>query len=272
MTQFWGLTSAASFFVLVALPHEANADPPAENPPPAETSMPASTQAPPNLPADLAPAETPSVDKPASNQTPEPEKAAVAAPIAVALPKKGLPRLHIDANWPGVRLLRINQVMSDDMGEGMLVSNVCTAPCDQIIDARNRRTVFFFGADGMVPSRGFHLSSFEGDVVARVHGGRFVARQMGFLLGAFGGVGVIGGIAMLGFGYRTDATHVSDEGKIVEGPNPNLATGGFVALGVGAAMVTTAIVLVATAKTKFTLVQANDKSALVTWEAGTIRF
>jgi hypothetical protein len=124
----------------------------------------------------------------------------------------------------------------------------------------------------MVPSRGFQFTRLEGDIIARVNGGSLVARQLGFLLGGFGGVGVIGGITMVAFGNARDGTHLSSEGKVVEGPNPYLTTGGLIVLGAGAAMVTTAIVLVVTQKTRFTLVRAENKSALVTLDMGTIRF
>ena len=77
---------------------------------------------------------------------------------------------------------------------------------------------------------------------------------------------------MLGVGYSQSGTHLSSEGKVVEGPNPTLRTGGFITLGIGAAMVTTAIVLIATAKTRITLVHAEDKSALVSFERGAFRF
>lgn len=207
--------------------------------------------------------------------TPPAEPAKAVEPPApeppVAGSQKGLPRLRIEANRPGVRLLRIERVMSDDMGEGMLVKNVCTAPCNQVIDGRARQT-FFFGADGMVPSRGFRLSRLEGDILARVNGGSLAARQIGYLLGGFGGAAVIGGATMLGVGYTRNDGHLSNEGKVVEGPNPYLTTGGFVVLGVGAAMVTTAVILVVTAKTKITLLQAENKSPRITLEAGVLRF
>jgi hypothetical protein len=161
--------------------------------------------------------------------------------------------------------------MSDDMGEGMLVNTVCTAPCNQVIDGRKRQT-FFFGADGMVPSRGFRLARLDGHILARVQGGSIVARQMGFLFAGFGGAAMIGGATMLGVGYSQNGVHLSDEGKIVEGPNPTLRTGGFITLGIGTAMVTTAVILVLTAKTKISLVHADDQSAGLTFENGVLRF
>lgn len=273
MTRIWA-SAAVTSALLVALPNATAAEPTPQSSTSESSSAAPQAPTPPDSPAEAPPPETPPAETTpaeAPPATPAAEKPPEPAAPAKARSKKGLPRLHIEANRPGVRLLQINHVMSDEMGEGILVNDVCTAPCDKIINAKRGQT-FFFGADGMVPSRGFKLSGVEGDVVARVDGGSLVARQVGYLVGGFGGVAVIGGITMLGVGYGTGTAHLSSEGKVVEGPNPNLTTGGFIVLGAGAAMVTTAIILVVTAKTKFTLVRGEDKSALVTWEMGAIRF
>lgn len=261
-----------TLLVLAMRPNRAAAEPPPASPPIAADSVPsppaadgtAHVTAPETTPAEPpAPpvVETTVPDKPA-DLPPKPE---------LSIPQKGLPRLRIDADRAGVRLMRIERAMSDDMGEGILVKTVCAAPCDQVIDARKRQT-FFFGADGMVPSRGFKMAKLDGDIIAHVRGGSIVARQMGFLIGGFGGAAVLGGATMLGVGYAQNGTHLSNEGKIVEGPNPTLTAGGFIALGIGVAMVTTAIVLVATAKTRITLVHADDKAALIRFDRGAFRF
>jgi hypothetical protein len=254
---------------LILAPQSALADEPAQNPPPApSTDSPTAENPAPTSPGtDSAPAapndrpEQPLPDKPVENPAPPAEKTA----------EKGRPHLRIEADRPGVRLLRIDRVMSDDMGEGMLVKTICTAPCNQVIDGRRRQT-FFFGADGMVPSRGFRLARLDGNIVARVQGGSIVARQVGYLFAGFGGAAVIGGATMLGVGYSQNGTHLSSEGKIVEGPNPAIRTGGFITLGIGTAMVTTAVILVLTAKTKISLIQADDQSARLSFENGVFRF
>jgi hypothetical protein len=254
--------------VLATRSNAAAAEPPSTSPPNVVESVPTPS-------ADSSAPETTATTEPASSpvvETALPDKPTQLPDTSTSsIPQKGLPRLRINADMAGVRLMRIERAMSDDMGEGLLVRTVCVAPCDQVIDARKRQT-FFFGAEGMVPSRGFKLSRLDGDIVAHVHGGSYVARQVGFLLGAFGGAAVLGGATMLGVGYAQRGTHLSSEGKIVEGPNPNLTTGGLIVLGAGAAVVTTAIVLVATAKTRIVLVHADDKSALVSFEKGAFRF
>jgi hypothetical protein len=262
-----GLTFIARFSVA--------AEPPPDSPA-ASADAPASPPAPENA-APATPAPDTSAPTTARPEQPLPDKLADdAAPVPIATPaeppaKKGLPRLRIEADRPGVRLLRIDRVMSDEMGEGMLVKTVCTAPCNEVIDGRKRQT-FFFGAEGMVPSRGFRLARLDGDIVAHVNGGSIVARQFGFLFGGFGGAAMLGGATMLGVGYSRNGTHLSSEGKVVEGPNTTLTTGGFITLGVGAALVTTAVILVVTAKTKITLVQANEQTAGLSFENGALRF
>lgn len=264
--------SSALFFIA---PHVAAAESPAASS--STTPSPPAALPPPPAPEDSAPETTPSETSasrdPLTAETAGPDKPIEpVVPIpTMATPQKGLPRLRIEADRPGVRLMRIDRVMSDEMGEGMLVKSVCAAPCDQVIDGRKRQT-FFFGADGMVPSRGFRLSRLDGDIVAHVHGGSIVARQVGFLFGAFGGAAMLGGATMLGVGYTKSESHLSNEGKVVEGPNPTLTTGGFIVLGAGAAMITTAIVLVLTAKTKIMLTHAGNHSPRVAFEGGVLRF
>ncbi len=256
MTHSRGLPAAFAFLSVVTLARGAFADPPPSAEPPPSSSA----TAPPATPQDS------SSMPPVSDIIPPPVQPPAAPPSS-----KGMPRLHIEADRPGVRLLRIERAMSDDMGEGILVRNVCTAPCDQVIDAKKGQT-FFFGADGMVPSRGFKLSRLEGNLVARVDGGSLVGRQLGYLFGGFGGAAMIGGAAMLAAGYGGSGTRLNAEGKVEEGANSNLTTGGAITLGVGTALVVTAVVLVVTAKTKITLLQDENKSARVTLEMGTLRF
>lgn len=277
--MIWRAPSTISFFSLLFAAQSAlAAEPPPNFPPPSPQTSSADPQTNPPAPENADP-EAPVSDRPASapaapNDRPEqplPDKPAEnAAPPAETPAPKGLPHLRIEADRPGVRLLRIDRVMSDDMGEGMLVHTVCTAPCNQVIDGRRRQT-FFFGADGMVPSRGFRLARLDGHIVARVEGGSIVARQLGFLFGGFGGAAMIGGATMLGAGYSQDG-HISSDGKFAEGPNPTLTTGGFLTLGIGTAMVTTAVILVLTAKTKISLVHADDPSARITFDNGVFRF
>ncbi len=273
----WALTKVmlvVSILFFFGSPRSALAQEPSPNPPPEgqPTQRPMASDGPssPTNPPETPPAGTSPVAEPLPSLPEKPVEVAPEQPVAPA-PTKGLPRLHIEANRPHVRLMRIERVMSDDAGEGILVRSVCTMPCDQVIDGRRRQT-FFFGAEGMVPSRGFRIASLQGHVVARVDGGSIVARQTGFLLGGFGGAAMLGGVTMLGVGYGLGGTHLSSEGKIVEGPNPNLTTGGFLTLGIGAALVTTAVILVMTAKTKITLFQADDASARVSLEMGQLRF
>lgn len=248
----------------------------------ADTSTPAATApaadsapAPATAPAtatDSATAPAPAT-APATDSAPAPVADSAPAPapnLGEAPPTKGAPRLHIEADRPGVKLLRIERTIADEMGEGNLVRTACDAPCDRVVDGRKKQT-FFLAAEGMVPSRGFQLSSLDGDVDLRLRGGSFVARQLGYLFGGFGGVGLLGGAVMLGFGYAGGGT-ISGDGKVQAGENTNLQTVGWVTLGAGAALAVTGVVLVLTSKTSVEIVQGNAKTAGVRLEMGRISF
>lgn len=224
-------------------------------------------EAPPDAPSEPpTPEPEPAKEPPAKEPVKEPAKEPAAEE-----PGKGTPRIHIEADRPGVKLLRITGVVSDRAGEGIFVRTACDAPCDRIVDGRKDQA-FFFGADGMVPSRSFLLSNVGGDVVAHVDGGSFMARQIGFLFGGFGGAAMLGGGIMAAIGYSADGATLSGEGKVTQGENKSLTTGGLVVLGVGAAMVATGITLVLTNKTEIKLVQATPKSAGVRISGGRILF
>ena len=228
----------------------------------------------PQIPEAAEPTAPPSgIAKPEAPPAPpaaEPAKEPAQEPAAEE-PGKGTPRIHIEADRPGVKLLRITGTVSDRAGEGLFVRTACDAPCDRIVDGRKDQA-FFFGADGMVPSRSFLLSNVGGDVVAHVDGGSFLGRQLGFLFGGFGGAAVLGGGVMLAIGYTADGATLSGEGKVTQGENRSLTTGGFVTLGVGAALVATGISLVLLNKTEIKLVQATPKSAGVRISGGRLLF
>jgi len=269
----WISRLASALMLLAALsfaPRNVQADEPTglpskpPEPDPKDISGAKPDQAPP-IPEAASPEAPPAGIAPPVNPTPQ-----APPPSEVARPEKGAPRLHIEADRPGVRLFRIERAISNDMGEGLLIRTACAAPCDKVVDGRKGQT-FFFGAEGMVPSRGFLLQPISGDVTARIFGGSFIARQVGFLLAGFGGAGALGGGIMLGVGYNAKGT-LSSGGKVQDGQNSALTTGGFIALGVGAAMVATGITLVLTNKTRISLVQASPTSAGVWLEGGTLVF
>ncbi|MDC3981352.1 hypothetical protein [Polyangium jinanense] len=273
------MRSACLASVLVALAFAPSAfaqavpgPPDAPAAPPGAPPTPGQDPASPKVPEAAEPTAPPSgIAKPEEPPPPAPPPAAEPAKEPAQEPGKGTPRIHIEADRPGVKLLRISGVVSDRAGEGIFVRTACEAPCDRIVDGRKDQ-VFFFGADGMVPSRGFVLSNVGGDVVAHVNGGSFFGRQLGFLFGGFGGAAVLGGAIMLGIGYSADGATLNNEGKVTQGENRALTTGGFVTLGVGAAMVATGITLVLLNKTEIKLVQATPKSAGVRLQMGRIVF
>jgi hypothetical protein len=257
------VVASAAFSSAAQSQTPADAQPPPPPEPPGAAPMPPTPESKPTPPE-----ETPSVPPAEAPNAPPSE---IAKPQEEESPEPGAPRLHIEADRPGVRLLRIDQAISNGLGEAILVRTVCVAPCDQVVDGRRGQT-FFLGAEGMVPSRGFALARIGGDVTARVDGGSMAARQVGYLFAAFGGTGVIGGSIMLGVGYSAGGKSFSSEGKVQEGTSAALTTGGLVTLCVGAAVLATGITLVLTSKTSLSLVQAGSKSAGVKLEMGRLVF
>ncbi|AKT37901.1 uncharacterized protein CMC5_020440 [Chondromyces crocatus] len=180
--------------------------------------------------------------------------------------KKGTPRVHIDADRPGVRLLRIDGVISDREGEALLVRTACEAPCNRVVEGKKGQS-FFVGAPGMIPSRGFGLEDYQDDVTVRVDGGSMAARQIGYLASALGGVAMAGGGIMLAYGYGGSDSRLSN-GRIVEGRNEALTTGGFITLGAGAAVLATGIVLAVTNSTSIEIVPTTQRSTGLKFERG----
>ena len=93
----------------------------------------------------------------------------------------GRPRLHIDttASRP-VRLFEISAqpINSPNIPWGSFSQNpqpvarpVCRAPCDRVIDGSYGQS-FYFGGNGVTPSRRFTLDEHDGPMLARVRPGR----------------------------------------------------------------------------------------------------
>ena len=230
-------------------------------PPPAAMTPPEAAPPPPPPPAEAPPT-------PPAAGAPE---AAPAAPNGAAPGAgKGMPRVHIEADRENVRLMRIDAVYSGLDGEGIMVRSVCKAPCDEVVDARKGHTYFLAGP-GMIPSRGFRLKNTTGEVTARVDGGSTTARNVGWVLAGFGGAAVIGGAIMLPMGLGGNPI-LSAEGGVAQDDRKAMATAGGIALGAGAALVVTGVVMIATSKTRLELVPGSDRSAGVRLENGRIVF
>lgn len=245
------------------------ADPPAAEapvvPPPAALTPPEAAPPPPPPPAEAPPTPPPVAAPQAAPAAPNgaPDGAAPAA-------GKGMPRVHIEADRENVRLMRIDAIYSGLDGEGIMVHPVCKAPCDEVVDAREGHTYFLAGP-GMIPSRGFRLKNTTGDVTARVDGGSATARNTGWLLAGFGGAALVGGAILLPMGLAGNPVLGSD-GNVAQDDRTAMTTGGAIALGAGAALVATGVVMIVTSKTSLELVRGKDRSAGVRLENGRIVF
>ncbi len=77
------------------------------------------------------------------------------------LTERGVSRIHIETSEPDVTL----RATSDGM-----LTDICRAPCDTIVDGRGGRE-FFFDGPGVTPSNRFSLAQETGDVAIKVHAG-----------------------------------------------------------------------------------------------------
>lgn len=172
---------------------------------------------------------------------------------------KGVPTLHIESNYPGTLLQRVegtfSVVTSRSSGMGMVSRTVCAAPCDEPIDGR-KGAQFFFTAPGMVGSEQFSLGGRQGDVTARVQGGSAGKRIGGIILTSVGGPFLI-----MGAGFA-----VIDGGKFL---GAGLVYG---SLGVGAVALGAGIYMWATSGTKIEILPATSKNTGVYLQGGTLHF
>lgn len=180
-------------------------------------------------------------------------------------PEKGAPLVHIQATYPNVHITRVEQVISvytsRGSATGIVTRNLCTSPCDEIIDGR-RGTEFFFTAPGMVPSAPFQLSQYDGEVEARVRGGSMGKRIGGVLVTSLGGALLLSGALFL-------ALESSTSGILEE--KPNYVPGG-VMLGAGILGTAGGIYMIVTSKTTFDIIPRSEDSAGVRIENGVLRF
>jgi len=97
---------------------------------------------------------------------------AVAEPVA----GPGRPHMHIETTRP-VRLFEVSgQVFNagprwGHYPQAQQARPVCRAPCDRIIDGSAGQS-FYFGGEGVTPSRRFTLDEHDGPLLARVKPGR----------------------------------------------------------------------------------------------------
>lgn len=153
-----------------------------------------------------------------------------AAEDASTQPGPGRPRVFFELTRPApVELVEVTgyQLSMAGVPRSQLPPPrpVCDAPCGQVIDAR-KGNLFYVGGKGVTPSRGFDLSQYDGELVARVRPGRYrlLLGSLPVVWLGFAGT-VVGGFLV---GDTRDQTRVA----------------GGLALGLGVAVLATGIAMI----------------------------
>ena len=127
------------------------------------------------------------------------------APEPVAGP--GRPHLHVESTRP-VRLFEISTQLYaggprwGHYPQAQPARPVCRAPCDRVIDGSPGQS-FYFGGEGISPSRRFTLDEHEGPLVARVKPGRAGVLVGGVLLTSMSLAPLITGTLFLSLSQHT---------------------------------------------------------------------
>lgn len=180
----------------------------------------------------------------------EPREAPEEIPIDTNEP--GVVKVHIESDDPEVALLEIvggGTITGHNFEVDFALGQVlCRTPCDQVIDARDGRPLFFAG-DGVTESEPFSLRGKQGDVTINVEAGSAAAKSAGRVL-LYGGIplAISGGVG-LGTGFA-----LSDGG----GTSPVVIVGA-VGLGVGVAAIATAIPLILTSDTEYEIAKGGPQ-------------
>ncbi|UQA59204.1 hypothetical protein [Polyangium aurulentum] len=207
-----------------------------------------------------------------ADRTEEADRKARDAELAHTRGERGVVRVHIDSDNPGVQLYRLNT--SPTPGVPMNTTSsllplpaselLCLAPCDKVVDGRLGQQFFFAGKD-MPASSTFQVFSRAGALAARVEPGSDGRVIAGLLLDVTGACTLTLGIGITILGFvdadrqkrNPDGTPMigADGGIIVErGPIvPGGDIAGPIVLGAGALVLVGGIFLGLSGETKFTL-------------------
>ena len=169
-----------------------------------------------------------------------------AGPAAAPVIGPGRPQLHIESSKP--RQVRLYEVQGTALvtpgmswghhAQAQQVRPVCTAPCDRVIDGTYGQS-FFFGGEGVTPSRRFTLDEHDGPMTARVRPGRPGVLVGGILLTSMSIAPLISGSIFV---------------SLSEGPTTiRTRNTGITLSAVGASMLISGIIMVALGRTRVEL-------------------
>jgi hypothetical protein len=161
-------------------------------------------------------------------------------------------------NGNGIGVGEGNTLMVGDNPMLDTPTQVCTSPCDRVIDGSHGQE-FSAAGPNATESPWFNLAGSTGDMQLDVSPGSPGLRTGGLWLLSGGGASIGLGTALAVLG-AVGSDKVSS-GAFVHQSNGGLETAGFVTLGAGVAVVVGAIVMVATSRTEIHLHPAGVSSA-----------
>lgn len=194
------------------------------------------------------------------------------------MPVKGMPRVHIESDWPDVELSRVEGSIGGGFHHGnygrmdshALLKYVCRAPCDKLVDGREGHA-FTISGPGMFPPNQFRLDTSDGDVTARVHGTSVARYAGGAVSVAAGGMFALGGTLFFAANFATTGAPTP------KNPDPDrvakdVRSFSLVLGGIGVAAVVTGIVLLSTGRSHVELIKTSRGDPLLTLDRGILRF
>lgn len=183
-------------------------------------------------------------------------------------PRDGAPRVHLEGAEPGTTLFQVTlQLRVRGRPAGVMARPVCQAPCDRIIDGLGGQR-FFFAGEGLTTSSQFQLLGKGPDLRVDVVPGSSRKRMGGYVMGAFGGAALLGGLTTLALGALSttviDATATSRATTVASPSTVMMATGGAVA-GAGLGLLIGGILMVTHSRTAYRFLQPGPTPVLMTF-------
>lgn len=160
------------------------------------------------------------------------------APEPVAGP--GRPHMHIETTRP-VRLFEVSgQVFNagprwGHYPQAQQARPVCRAPCDRVVDGSAGQS-FYFGGEGVTPSRRFTLDEHDGPLLARVKPGRAGVLVGGVLLTSLSIAPLLTGTLFLSLSQHRapDGSHSTrDAGIVLSAVGASTLISGIVMIALG---------------------------------------
>jgi hypothetical protein len=204
---------------------------------------------------------------PAVPPPPSPAPPLPVRPVEPLRAGEGSPRVHIRTDAPGLALHEVTREVSSewrggDHTYGPTSRPVCTAPCDEIVDAHGGQS-FFFSGPGLRPSPRFQLKGQSGDVFIDVKPGSSAAYTLGSVMAAVGGASVGLGALLVGMGTHGSLTYDSAMGMNELTPDRGLQIGGGVGIGVGLGVLAGGIALMFKNATTYSFMEIQRSGLVV---------